>query len=153
MSLNILFVLFVFFFICVNFFQFRAPNATITFQQLKRSLYRARLANLPPNVSTVTEINAAFLLEENKEKFGRTMSGNDFFKTAFSCANFSYCIFASDEIIGLFKERIPENQRHFLMDATFKIVPYGNFKQILIIYVSYLEQVIVLNNFSLNNLT
>lgn len=104
-------------------------------------MYRARRANLPANASNAEEINEAFSFPENMDKFGKSMSGKIFFKTAFSNSDFSYCIFASDEIIDMFNERIPMDQRHFLMDATFKICPFGDFKQILIIYVSYLESV------------
>lgn len=138
---------------CIDlFFVFmlsRAPHATITYQQVKRALHRARLANIPANVVDVPSINNAFSLPENMDKFGKTLSGNAFYKTAYSCTDFSYCVFASDDIIEMIKDRIPIENRQFLMDATFKICPFGLFKQILIIYVSYLETVAILMiNFS-----
>lgn len=127
------------FIICIHLF--RAPNATVMFQSVNRTLYRDRLVNMPHNAQDVPSIVVAYSKQDIVSKFGTTASGHSFFKTAYECAEFSYCIFASDEIIKMFQEGIPQDRRKFAMDATFKICPFGVFKQILIIYVSYLDAV------------
>lgn len=111
---------------------------------MRRSLYRYRTRNLPTNVKNVKEILAAFERTDVMEKYGVTVAGLPFFKTAFACEEFEYCIFASDAVISGIRDRIPPNVRNYLMDATFKICPFGTFNQILIIHVCYLEQVICL---------
>lgn len=35
------------------------------------------------------------------------------------------------------------DRRNYFMDATFKVCPYGEFKQLLIIYIEYMEQVTI----------
>lgn len=92
----------------------------------------------------MSEILAAFENEGIMNKFGVTGKGQRFFKTAFTCDQFEYCIFASDDVIANIQDRIPLDRRHYLMDATFKICPYGTFKQLLIIFISYLESVILI---------
>lgn len=123
----------------LNFF--RQPGATVSYDSLKRSVQRARAYKLPQNVIDVAAINDAFSRPETMATYGMTKANKVFFKTAYECAAFSYCVFASDDIIERFQERIPKDRRHFLMDATFKICPFGVFNQILIIYVSYVDRV------------
>lgn len=120
----------------------REPDADIAYPAVKRSLLRSRTATIPRNIYDVDAILAAYDVPENMQNYGMTSSGNRYFKYAHKAATFSYCIFASDDIIRQIDERIPSvNDRHYLMDATFKIVPLGVFTQLWIIYVNYLERV------------
>lgn len=66
----------------------------------------------------------------------------EFYKGAFTCADFSYAYFASDHIMQNILLIIPEEQRMFYMDATFKICPLGQFYQLLVIYIGYCRQII-----------
>lgn len=80
------------------------------------------------------------------EKFGFALRQNRtvpsrFYKTVVIEDNYKFCVFASDEIVELIKENISEQNRHFMMDATFKVCPYGDFNQLLIIYIAYCEEV------------
>lgn len=125
-------------FVC--FFFGRYPLSSMTFKNCRRTLYRYRARNLPTNVQNVAEVLAAYERPE-MSKFALTNSKQPFFKKAYACGEFEYCIFASDFVIAQIKERIPEDIRNILMDATFQICPYGVFKQLLIIHVCYLEKV------------
>lgn len=49
--------------------------------------------------------------------------------------------FASSEIINLIEKNIPIGSRDYLMDATFRIVPVGCFRQLLVIYIAYQKQI------------
>ena len=42
------------------------------------------------------------------------------------------------------------NDRQYLMDATFKVCPNGEFKQLLIIYIEYIESVSICINYGIN---
>lgn len=64
-----------------------------------------------------------------------------FYKHTFESAAHSYCVFASDDIVDAIKEHIEPSKRRFYMDATFKICPVGNFKQLLILYIDFMGQV------------
>lgn len=92
-------------------------------------------------MKNVDDILAAYSNQDIMSRFGITGNGQRFYKTAFACDQFEYCIFASDDVIGNIRDRIPSDRRNYLMDATFKICPYGTFNQLLIIYVSYLDSV------------
>lgn len=87
------------------------------------------------------------------QKYGTTVSGKRFFKRGYSCEQFSYCVFASDEIIEEYEAAIPVERRQFLMDATFKICPFGKINQIFIIYIAYLDSVNILFSWHLNEKT
>ncbi|XP_073825748.1 uncharacterized protein [Musca autumnalis] len=56
-------------------------------------------------------------------------------------ADFNYCIFSSRKSIDIIKENIPFG-RTYLVDATFSIVPQGCFKQTLVIYIQYFDDII-----------
>lgn len=43
------------------------------------------------------------------------------------------------------EKHIEVNKRHYLLDATFKVVPVGPFNQFLIFYVNYIEKVRIFN--------
>lgn len=52
-----------------------------------------------------------------------------------------FCLFSSLKAIDLVKENISHEKRTYLMDATFEIVPQGCFKQLLVIYIEYFDEV------------
>lgn len=54
--------------------------------------------------------------------------------------NFAYCIFAFQRIISEIEQIAPE-RRHYYMDGTFKVVPFGAFNQLLIIYIEFFGKV------------
>lgn len=123
------------------FFLCSYPQSTLLYKDVKRSMFRYRNRVLPTNVANVTEILTAYSNEEIMQNYGVTTNGERFFKAAFTCDEFEYCIFASDAVIAGIQDRIPVERRSYLMDATFKICPYGTFNQILIIYACYLDTV------------
>lgn len=126
-----------FFFACLC----RYPDSRVSYDSVRSSLNRFRIRHLPKNASNVAEINAAFGRDDVMAKFGITSRKKPFFRTAYACALFEYCIFASDDIVKRILADIPKDRRNYLMDATFKICPHGVFKQLLIIHICYLEKV------------
>lgn len=87
-----------------------------------------------------------FLWNSQWDIFGQQFPANvvrSVLKTAYQHPNgdFSYCLFASDDIVEMIRNSVPEDRRKFLMNATFKICPHGVFKPILIIHAAYLDKV------------
>lgn len=89
------------------------------------------------------------------ESYGYTLQTIDLEKNAltdkyafYDCAveesEYSYCIFSSKISIQLIEKEISIDHRHILMDATFKTVPAGPFKQLLILHIRKRKQVRVL---------
>lgn len=72
---------------------------------------------------------------ENYSRVRHTGGDYFFYKGSHIGEDFSYTYFASDFIIELIKVHFPDtNNREFLMDATFKVCPMGEFYQLLVIY-------------------
>lgn len=104
---------------------------------------------LPPSPKTCEEIINVYKNENVMNSFGITLQDeNDadalpstmFFKYAHESRSFSYVIFASDNIINSIQKKIPVSRRKFLMDATFKVCPFGMYNQLLVVYIEHLEE-------------
>lgn len=132
------------------------PQSTLQYHNVQRTIYRSRLINLPKNVVDADGVHKAYLDDDVFAKYGKTAVGRSFFKSAEKIESsnghgeFSYIIFMSDDICDMIRSAIPVNQRKYLLDATFKICPYGIFKQLLIVYISYLDKVHICLFFFLN---
>lgn len=98
----------------------------------------------------VEAINTAFECKEILSSFGFTADDVDprkFFDGAVRCEGHSFCVFSSKGICDAYAENVPVGERHILMDATFKIVPIGEFQQLLILYCRIKHEVILRNFF------
>lgn len=98
---------------------------------------------MPKSPQTPEELRISFQNDDIMKKFGMTKGENpkQFFKKLHESETFSYCIFASEKTITLMEKNINPANRHFLIDATFKVCPFGAFKQLLIIYIKYMQKV------------
>lgn len=111
----------------------------------RRNLYRIKSGAMPSSPQTSAEVASAFENEVIMHTFGMTVpSGgvpaNAFYRTVFSNTNFAYCVFASQPIINRVAE-MPQERRHYFMDGTFRVVPFGSFNQLLVIHASFFEKV------------
>lgn len=121
----------------------RNQDSSLKFNTVRRSLQRKRAGSMPPSPTSAAEILAAFDDPEIMETFGNSKHNESrpFFMTAYEEEKFSYCIFASKASIDLVHGYIEEKDRCFLADATFKVVPDGIFRQLLIVFVEYVDKV------------
>lgn len=100
--------------------------------------------NLLPKIpNTCQDIHDRFQNEKIMKEYGVTYHDRPrtFYKGVYECATFSYCVFASDETIETMQANITVENRHFLIDGTFKVVPLGPFTQLLVIYIQYFHEV------------
>lgn len=129
------------------FFYSRYQDSDLRFDKIGRNLLKLANASLPKSPVTCDEIIKAFEINVVIEMYGTTRHDNTnlaptvFYKTTYKCNSFAYVVFASDNIIKGIKSKIPREQRNFLLDATFKICPYGIFKQVLIVYIEHRGEV------------
>lgn len=84
----------------------------------------------------------AFENDDIFAEYGRTLDKRRPFYAGSVVKKNSYAfhVFASFGIIDMVKQHIPPNQRKFLLDGTFKIVP-RRFRQLLIIAIEYKNDV------------
>lgn len=88
------------------------------------------------------EIIAAFEKENIMSSFGYSNHENPktlYKGTIMDGDNYVCTFLVSETIIDMIATNIDLERRRYMMDATFKIVPVGIFKQLLIIYVEYLD--------------
>lgn len=126
-------------------FYFRAIQLGISFPKVSRTLTKNYAKKFPPSPKSVAEILAFFSDESIQNTIGMTLRDENeattpLFKHAFECEAYSFCVFASDDIINIIKAKIPA-ERNFFLDGTFKICPNGIFKQLLVISVDISSQV------------
>lgn len=119
----------------------RAPgHSKLKFNRVKRSLGRLKNKEYPKRPKTLQQVQNAF---ENPDlfEFCETLdkSGRIHVVTVIT-DEYSFCLFASFKTIDFIKENI--DQRYYLMDGTFKIVP-SQFYQLLIISIEFKNDVCV----------
>lgn len=132
-----------------NKFSENNEDVGITFGNIRRGLQKIVSGTFVKNPKTARDVVEAFTSENVWYEFGLSKCHTDpqpFFKACIEDHDFSFCIFMSTKSINLIKSHIPPCDRKYLMDATFKIVPQGCFNQLLIVYISYLEQQVIIDN-------
>lgn len=132
----------------------------VAWYQGRRQYYRLKNLTMPQSPKTPEEIIAAFANVDIMNTYGMTMGGvalypiggeaddengvgakpTRFLKYVYACTKFAYTIFASDPIIHALQS-LPEDRRHIYMDGTFKIVPNGQFSQLLVIHCEFYGKV------------
>lgn len=123
-------------------------DSDLDIQSMQRTLYRHKSSLLPPSPQTAADVQARFEENDVMQKYGRTLTNenelaSDFYRGVHIGETFSFVVFASQKIVDAIVRNIPVEQRKYLMDATFKICPFGNFTQLLIIYIEYVESVLL----------
>lgn len=111
----------------------------LKYDSYKRTMQRVRNQGMPRAPTTAKEVATYFGFENVMQAYGMC-DDTPFSKTAYECAQFSYALFVCDPTVNIIKS-LPHDQRHFMIDATFKIVPYGEFTQLLIMHVRYIDKV------------
>lgn len=129
------------------FVLYHRTDLRVDLSKMVRSCYRYKSADLPKSPRTIEELKTAFETGDIMARFGRSIVGaneiaTDFFRGVHISDEFSYAVFASQRIIESIEKNITVLQRKYLMDATFKICPYGQFNQFLVIYIEHIETVI-----------
>lgn len=110
-----------------------------------RGLTKIYAARFPESPKNIKEIIDYFVHQSIASTIAQTQRNSNeqttpFFKHAFECKDYSYCLFASDDIIEIIGTIRPD-KRMLFCDGTFYVVPYGDFKQLLILAVDISGQV------------
>lgn len=126
-------------------------TAGLRYSKMERNLRRIKNETFAASPTNGAEIIKVFSDEALIKLFGNTKHDEPelFYRGTLVHENYTCTFFFSEKIRQIIVENIPADRRKYLMDATFKIVPVGCFRQILIIYVEYLEHVRFQTNFSM----
>lgn len=124
---------------------FRAVELGIGPNNTMRNLTKIVAKKYPDSPTSIDEIIAYFNHESIKTTIGKTLRkkdepSSDFFKHAYKCEKFAWCLFAADEVIAII-DKMEIDRRMYYSDGTFKITPYGEFAQVLLLAVDICGQV------------
>lgn len=125
----------------------RNQDATIDYNSKKRTIQRLKRGILPRNPTTVDAIQKAFDDAKVMATYGHSLHVDKpfrFFDGTVETKDYSFCVFSSKATVQLIEKKIEISKREILMDATFRIVPVGPFKQLLILYIRKQKKVMIL---------
>lgn len=111
----------------------RQGGANVTYSQMRRNIQRSKNEGYPPAPITHDEIRVALANPELMKQFG---SSGD--RPFFAGCGENFTVFASSIILEKLSS-FPE--RNYFIDATFAVVPFGDFSQLLVIHVEHQNQV------------
>lgn len=113
-------------------------ESNLVYQRKERQLNRIKNVTYPKAPQSCAEVIEAFKSQQIMNKYGFNLRGTEpLYAGGVSARTFAFCLFASAESISLVAAKIPPGKRNYLMDATFKIVPRGQFSQLLIIHIQW----------------
>jgi hypothetical protein len=132
----------------ISYFHFlrnQVATSKLEFTKMERNLRRCKLQSFPSSPLNAASVTESFQLGNVNRIFGQSRHDvpRQFYKGSLVKPSFECTFFASESIIEIIKTSIPKGKRQYFLDATFKIVPFGSFKQILILYVEYIGKVLV----------
>lgn len=124
----------------------------LVFKKMSRNLDRLKNNTFSKQPLTAQEIICSFNREDILKKYGYNLSGKDRFyiNTVDVRDEYSFTVFASIQSIKIIEYAIAPNERHYLLDGTFKIVPRSNFYKLLIIAIEYKNDVCIFYSYFQN---
>lgn len=110
----------------------------IVFNKMQRHLRRIKSQAMPKSPQTPQEFINLFANSEHMKQYGMCESAPDqpFYQTTILETDFSYTLFCSLPMTKLIST-MDDDSRHYLVDATFAVVPSSGYKQLLLIYIGY----------------
>lgn len=113
----------------VKISSFRHPTAAIDDAKYSHYINKLKIGKFPSSPKTPEDIIEKFEDLDLKNLYGK------YYKYTQNNGDFTFTIFYSKKMIE--KMKFIREKREILMDATFRVVPQGPFKQLLIFYVAY----------------
>lgn len=109
---------------------------------MTRNLRRYTNEKYPAHPTTASQIKNAYEDPKNMEKFGFNLRNTKpFYINTVETKSSAFAVFASHEIMGMVDEHIPPENRRYMLDGTFDVVPLGSFYQLLVIAIEYKSDV------------
>lgn len=110
---------------------------------MERNLRRKKNKKYPEQPKTAAELIEAYKNANIMQKFGNNLRNTSRFyiDTVVVPPKSVFTVFASQQIIDLIKIHIPSDQRTYMMDGTFSVVPIRCYYQFLVIYIQFKNDV------------
>lgn len=130
-------------------FSRREPGESkLQFKQLQRTASRVKSNRHPKAPRTITEIKNAFAKPEiyNKYALNLRQTRPFYIDTIDDGPKSAFTILASHQMIDLIEEHVAPEEKRYLMDGTFAVVPIGCYYQLLIIHLEFKNDVSCLDS-------
>lgn len=113
------------------------------FDEVKKTISNVRKNRFGKNPINGAEVLAAFEREQVMNDYGFSLlqDRGRFFDDVVITDEFENVIFKSAKSIALILENVPESERFFTLDATFRITAKGVWQQVLILHANYEKKV------------
>lgn len=116
-------------------------QSKLKYKRLKRRLMRLKNKKYPKRPLSNEQARDMLKLPDIATEYGRTLDKHDrFYTDTIVTPNHAFHMFVSYTTVEFIKNNIPPNERFYLMDGTFKIIP-RNFNQVLVIAIEYQNDV------------
>lgn len=123
------------------FSSFRHPNTKLDYNKLKRQLIEIKNLKYPKIPKTIKEIERAFEVKSNCERFGMTLNGmHKLYMGMKTGDSHSFLVFGSQKVMDIINKYIPRRNRNLLIDGTFKIIP-RQFYQLVVVCIEFKNDV------------
>lgn len=115
--------------------------ANVGFASISRHLSRKKNENFPPAPLTAEGVSAAFQMDSILKLYGVSLTdaNKPFYNFTVIEAAFKYTVFSSSILLD--KLATMPNVRNYHVDGTFRVVPNGEYSQLLVVHVAYQEHV------------
>lgn len=109
---------------------------------MARNLRRYTNKKYPSKPTSAAEIKMAYNDTATMERFGLNLRNTHrFYLDTVENEGSGFTVFASFEMIGMVEDHIPSENRRFMLDGTFDVVPIRYFYQLLVIAIGYKNDV------------
>lgn len=119
-------------------------ESKLKFHSVSRQLYRLRDKQYPKRPESDEDIKVYMHDQKIFDEYGKTLDNlRPLYVDSIVEEQYAFHVFASFKTIGMIEENIPPNERKYLIDGTFKVVPpkFGKMGQLLIICIEYKNDV------------
>lgn len=120
----------------------RPPNeCKLDFKKMKQRMNQVKNKSYPRIPKTALEIQNFFRVPANIDEHCSTMdTASSLYVDTIVTADYAFTVFASHAIINIVRRNIDPNERNYLIDGTFKVVPKV-FYQLITISIEYKNDV------------
>lgn len=124
--------------------KFKETAREVEFGKMRRHLIHIKQEKYPKNPMNFSEIIEVYKNKEIESKFtmSRYEENEKFYIDTIVEEDFAYSLFVSPTISNAIKGRTNLEQRNYIIDGTFNIVPISKqYKQLLIIHIIHADHV------------
>lgn len=117
-------------------------ESKLRYKKMERNLSRKKNKKYPKRPKMVANLIEAYEDPNILQEFGNNLRNTSrFYIDTILLLQSVFTVFASQQIIDMIKIHIPSDERTYMIDGTFSVVPISGFYQLLVIYIQFKNDV------------